>query len=55
MLSAARIDLATLLVHLAATNVFGAHATCNRLETVARRSAGGGGWPRLRGIALPSV
>ena len=37
MLSAARIDLAAFFVHLVAANVFGANATCNRLETVARR------------------
>ena len=38
MLSAARIDLAAFFVHLVAANVFGAlHATCNRVETVARR------------------
>ena len=35
MLSAACIDLAALFVHLVAANVFGAHATCNRLATVA--------------------
>ena len=33
MLSAARIDLAAFFVHLVAANVFGAHATCDRLET----------------------
>ena len=32
VLSAARIDLAAFFVHLVAANVFGAHATCNRLE-----------------------